>query len=107
MTTNDLPPKWDGRAVNWYEWQPIPRTSLDYHLPPDPCDNCRQVHPEITARGHIQLPLNVAHKVSAHRKRLDVVRCTGCGHDTVTDGRGQTWDLDPLDYGPDGSHDYS
>lgn len=36
-------------------------------------------------------------------RRLDVFRCTGCQLDTVHDQDGRTWDLDPTDYGPNGS----
>lgn len=90
-----LPVAWDGVPV---EWEPFDYTPI--HIcpppPPEPCPECGRIAPRATAIG-------IRRPVQWHGP-LTAFRCTHCGHDQVYDENGgTTWDLDPLDYGPDGS----
>jgi hypothetical protein len=55
------------------------------------------VYPHARARRKTEVP---AWPIA----RLNVLRCTGCGLDQVTDlETGEVWDLDPSDYTDTGS----
>lgn len=97
----DLPPFWDGEPVQWDPWKNI-RTTLALHLPADAlaCDKCGTVDEPATCWGS-----RPAYPGPHPIRDLSAARCRHCGHDVVTDHRtDQTWDLEPEDYGPAGSH---
>lgn len=92
-TTFDLPPKWDGHAVTWEEaWEETP---IPFICPPPKdqrtCD-CGSTWPPLMKTGHTSI------------SRLRVMRCADCHTDTIIDPEGKWWDLDPDDYGPEGSY---
>lgn len=122
---HDLPPAWDGRPVTWGPWRET-RTSLVFHTSPQDqaCTACGLIGEPDIALGTV--PPDPGETVDVPNIRtlrsgrtyqsgmkaipawpvvcLVAFRCTGCGHDTVLDQRtDETWDLDPDDYGPDGS----
>lgn len=122
---HDLPPRWDGRTVEWGPWQQV-RTSLPFHVPLDQqaCTTCGLIDEPLTAGGKVlPLPgetfewpdvrtLPSGRTYTRGTKRvpawpvlcLVAFRCPGCGADRVHDERtGETWDLDASDYGDAGS----
>jgi hypothetical protein len=104
QTLYDLPPQWDGQAVEWGAWT-APRTTLALHLPADQlaCDKCGVLDEREQARGFIVQPPGSITRMYA-RGALYAARCRHCGHDTITDlDTGEVWDLEPEDYGPQGS----
>lgn len=114
---HDLPPRWDGLPVEWRDWNTPGATFL---CPPPRhdrrCDTCRSTAEPRTAVGRIYTDPTTAPRAigRAHLENgrhligvLTACRCPDCGHDTVTDPAGRVWDLDPTDYGDDGSYDVS
>ena len=126
---NDLPPKWDGRRVDWSEWD----TDPIFVCPPPTaprCEGCGSAARQATSRGTVY-PLDgemfETHEPRVKRTRsgreyvsgtttvarwarpgvrLVVSRCPDCGLDTVVDstsGHQQVWTLDESDYGDAGS----
>lgn len=97
--SNDLPPLWDGVPVSWGGWS-LAWSSLNYHLPLHElvCDKCGGL-------GDMGINWGMRPAEDGTQCR-DIVaaRCQDCGHDTVTDHRTkETWELDPDDYGDEGS----
>lgn len=122
---HDLPPFWDGFAVVWDKWESEPDLFICPPLKsPAVCAGCGLVMPRATARGRVAASTLVTHdKIAANdenRQRLGwakhnlkrnaligltAFRCTHCGHDSVFDhAADESWDLDPADYGDQGSH---
>ena len=126
---NDLPPKWDGRRVDWSEWD----TDPIFVCPPPTaprCEGCGSAARQVTSRGTVY-PLDgemfETHEPLVKRTRsgreyeagtttvarrarpgvrLVASRCPDCGLDTVVDrtsGHQQVWTLDESDYGDAGS----
>lgn len=126
---NDLPPKWDGRRVDWSEWD----TDPIFVCPPPTaprCEGCGSAARQVTSRGTVY-PLDgemfETHEPLVKRTRsgreyeagtttvarrarpgvrLFASRCPDCGLDTVVDrtsGHQQVWTLDESDYGDAGS----
>ena len=124
---NDLPPKWDGRRVDWSEWD----TDPIFVCPPPTaprCEGCGSAARQATSRGTVY-PLDgemfetheprvkrtrsgreyVAGTVTVARwarpgVRLFAFRCLGCGLDEVFDlETRECWTLDETDYGDEGS----
>lgn len=92
-TTFDLPPKWDGRPVIWDEvWDEAPR--LFICPPPKDQHTCNC--------GSTWSPLMKTGRTST--SMLRVMRCADCHADTIIDPEGKWWDLDPDDYGFEGSY---
>lgn len=124
---HDLPVSWDGDPVTWRPWVDV-RSSLAYHAPAHElaCERCGLIDERLVTCGSrppvegATVPATVTRRtrrtgraytvtrdVPAHRY-LDLwaFRCRGCGHDVVHDSRtGESWDLNPDDYGPLGSID--
>lgn len=106
---NDLPPKWDGRVVQWSDWTDqgglIGRTTLVFHVPAHhwACTGCGWIREsELRAVGTL-MPGSGVRDTYPH-VRLIVRRCPGCHLDEVTDlDTGQVWDLEECDYEDDGS----
>jgi hypothetical protein len=129
---HDLPPKWDGRKVEWQGWTNHPSTAR-LHFKAEVCDRCgsdkeqalnlgvvhplpgdemttlRRVKSKRTGREYDRQVTVPAHPVF----RVTAFRCVDCGHDQVCDhGTGEQkwdeaewWDLDETDYSDDGSND--
>lgn len=104
----DLPPKWDGRDVEWEPWAVL-QTTFRFHarLSELVCRKCGSLAPQASCRGVIDQAEGDSVVVPLARWRiLYASRCTDCAHDTVYDMTSdELWDLDDTDYGPDGSHD--
>ena len=126
---NDLPPKWDGRRVDWSEWDTAPIFVCPPPTAPR-CEGCGSAARQATSRGTVY-PLDgdmfetheprvkrtrsgreyVAGTVTVARRarpgvRLFASRCPDCGLDTVVDYTSepeQVWTLDESDYGDAGS----
>jgi len=97
---NDLPPSWDGAPVEWWGWGSTD-SSLAYHLPLDQlaCTLCGSL-------AGARINWGSRHDPAEGRQIRNIwaARCEDCGHDQVHDTlTKETWDLDPDDYGPDGS----
>ena len=128
---NDLPPKWDGRRVDWSDWD----TSAVFICGPtrarqQRCEGCGSTASRATSLGTVY-PLDgetfETHEPRVKRTRsgreyeagtttvarrarpgvrLFASRCPDCGLDTVVDrtsGHQQVWTLDESDYGDAGS----
>jgi hypothetical protein len=96
---NDLPPFWDGAPVTWHGWKQI-ETTLDWHLPLDhvACEQCGGL-----GGGTLINPGTRPVDGTASRN-IHAFRCPHCGRDTVWDmATDERWDLDPDDYGNEGS----
>lgn len=99
-----LPAKWDGLPVEWGDLQ-LTGGSLDLHLPPV-CGECGSTAAPWRAGGVLTLGISPRTGNPQRRIALYAQRCRECLHDVVYDERtGQSWDLGPEDYGPDGSTD--
>lgn len=117
-TMHDLPPAWDGQRVTWSAWVDEP-TSLRFHRTPDACSGCGARSEPLIATGRRQPMPGATFDVEQTRpdgtirrrtvpawpiNDLFAYRCRTCGHDVIHDERADAWwDLDPADYGDDGS----
>lgn len=124
-TRHDLPPRWDGRPVEWGEWHQA-QTTLPFHTPvaDQACTACGLIAEPAISAGRIPPLASETFEVPDIRTLrsgrtyergkklvpawavvcLVAFRCTGCGADRVHDERtGETWDLDASDYGDAGS----
>jgi|SRR5699024_5201304 len=96
--SNDLPPKWDGRTVEWEGWEPP-----IFICPPLPdheraCDQCGTIDSKQSNTGRIHTEQGIDLLIAS--------RCQHCNHDTVYEATTQqVWDLDPSDYSDDGSYE--
>ena len=124
---HDLPPLWDGRRVDWSEWQEVGPTSMVFHGWPDEmaCTGCGwipetklhaigRLHPEPGATFTVPKTVGSKRRLGTYTRnvevtawpvaRLSVRRCSGCGVDEVTDiETGEVWDLEGADYTDAGS----
>jgi hypothetical protein len=102
---HDLPPLWDGRAVQWSDWSEQGWTTLVFHVPADhfACTGCGWIRDtELRAVGTLMPPDGVTDLFPVIR--LIVRRCPGCHLDQVTDvDTWDVWDLEPRDYTDAGS----
>lgn len=120
----DLPPKWDGRVVEWRGWE---RSVTLLCGGPDWAQQCHAcgskevplrnpgvVHPipgQTFRKDHVRRTKSGKEYVSGTVPvaawpvlRLFASRCSDCEHDTVWDEEtDEWWDLDHTDYGPEGS----
>ena len=129
---HDLPPRWDGRIVEWSEWDTSPTFVCGPRgsVRASRCEGCGSTASNATSRGTVY-PLDgemretheprvkrtrsgrgyVAGTVTVVRRvrpgvRLFASRCPDCGLDTVVDYTSepeQVWTLDESDYGDEGS----
>ena len=129
---HDLPPRWDGRAVKWSEWDTSPTFLCGTRgsVRASQCEGCGATASNATSRGTVY-PLDgemfetheprvkrtrsgreyAAGTVTVARRarpgvRLFAFRCPDCGLDTVVDYTSepeQVWPLDESDYGDEGS----
>lgn len=100
---HDLPPSWDGVSIEWWGWG-TSDTSLEYHLPLDQlaCTHCGGL-------GGARINWGSRHEPKEDRqiRSLWAARCQDCGHDQVHDIlTKEHWDLDPDDYGDEGSTEH-
>lgn len=113
---HDLPPRWDGYAVEWSEW----KSSRDVRICPPPktrerCDACGSSEPPVHSIGRVWSDGTNVLRIRRGRLRerflvavIYAFRCPDCQHDQVLDSLragGQWWDLDPTDYEDAGSWD--
>lgn len=117
----DMPPMWDGRRVEWSEWD----DSRWFICPPpkaDPCA-CGSTAPRVTSIGTVHpLPGEMVQGTRTKRLKsgreygiptevpaqpliaLHAERCVTCGLDTVYETATESvWELDATDYRADGS----
>ena len=117
---HDLPPKWDGNAVLWSEWGENPFRHAFICPPPRErrvCPRCGSIEDPVYARGMVaQKRSTDVDRIRRYKAigrpgevapwRLFAFRCVDCRHDQVYDmHKSEWWDLDPNDYGDDGSVD--
>jgi hypothetical protein len=127
LREHDLPPKWDGRVIEWGAWAengPIficDRTKRKGGLYVPTCAACGSTRPKLQSVGlrhpapedtepgeylrthRNGTPVYAQEPMPAYRE-LHAERCQDCGHDTVYDMRSnESWDLDDTDYGHEGS----
>lgn len=123
-THHGLPPRWDGCAVLWDDWAEH-ATSMEFHTPikDRACRVCGSVERPLRATGQVAVMPEVTHDqlrgANAMRKggkyglrRLFASRCRDCSHDQVLvmpvddpTGDWDLFDLEPRDYGDEGSTD--
>lgn len=113
---NDLPVKWDGRSVVWREWVAPVGIICARSRAMDRCSECGGKEAPSTSNGLIAdtpditrsqvLANDRSARLGGKRRAwltLLALRCPECGHDQVRDPDGEWWDLDPSDYGDEGS----
>lgn len=129
---NDLPPKWDGRVVEWSEWDssPIFVCGPNGAVKRSPCEGCGSTRSQATSTGTVYPLASETYEVEQPRVKttrsgreyiagttvatmrarptvqLHASRCPDCGLDTVVDSTSepeQVWTLDESDYGDAGS----
>lgn len=122
-----LPVAWDGRPLEWGPWREgslvfiCDRSKRKNGLTHPTCSACGSMRPARSAvalRSPIAGDVEPGEQLRIHRNGKPVYamepmpayrdlvahRCVDCGHDTVYDFRAdEAWDLDPSDYGPEGS----
>lgn len=102
---HDLPPRWDGHAVTWTGWTEPPvvhmcgrgAAVLSRHV----CVACGSVTPTVMNTGRYFVRSMRSGRING--RRITVFRCPDCRHDMVRDYDRAWWDLDPSDYGDEGS----
>jgi len=119
-TRRDMPPLWDGRAVEWSTWN-SEVGSWAFHASIDDraCHECGVLDEHAYSSGLLTPEPGATFMVPRDRRArsrresevpawpvysLFAVRCTGCGHTQVHDeDTGETWVLDESDYTDAGS----
>lgn len=100
---HDLPPKWDGAPMQWGQWDEMAAV-ICAKVRPEPCERCGSTARRGSSTGTVR-PTRTGPVINLHHRRLHALRCPDCLHDTVWDpGNDEWWDLDPTDYGDDGSN---
>lgn len=114
---HDLPPRWDGRPVEWGEWS---STGDVFICPPTKdkgCEYCRSTTPRLMCLGRIFTEPGTVAAIGRARQNcgrhlvghIAAFRCPDCERDYVIDGLGadaQTWHLDDTDYTDNGSWEH-
>lgn len=103
-----LPAAWDGRDVQWGHWTRDTTAALHMPVAETACTDCGGLSGVRQCSGTYWAEQGaVIH--AAGLRRLIASRCRDCGTDRVCEMvPGSTailavWDLEPSDYGPDGS----
>ncbi|PSA79170.1 hypothetical protein [Corynebacterium diphtheriae] len=100
-----VPTRWDGRKIEWGDWEPAPIVCGSVS---NACDSCGCTSGGIVRKGHVEQAEerdgNVVPLHSKAKTHLILFRCTGCAATSVFDGA-QFWELDEQDYGPKGSYE--
>src|SRR6476661_6352718 len=95
-TEHDLPPRWDGKVVEWRGWVMLP---VAFVCPPRTrgcCEQCGSTADQPHNRGLVALSRRTTlDDIEGHRRghqvgrvarwRLDAFRCPDCHHDVVSD----------------------
>lgn len=98
---HQLPPKWDGRDVNWTGWVSITTTAA-VHVRRECCQQCGSLVEPVINIGKLRSPDDQTKWASP----LAAFRCPDCRNDTVWDREtDEWWTLDESDYGDEGSAD--
>ena len=112
---NDLPPKWDGRRVDWSEWhtdpmfacgRPAPSLGTVYPLDGETFETHEPRVKRTRSGREYEAGTTTVARRARPGVRLVASRCPDCGLDTVVDrtsGHQQVWTLDESDYGDAGS----
>ena len=127
---NDLPPKWDGRAVIWQGWEYVGGGTFICPPRKEVCEGCGLPTTErgfpcwstnkgvvadstrLTAEDYeaeqaarARLPESLRHKFARHWWiEMTAFRCHHCQLDTVwLHSTNEMWTLDHTDYGSEGS----
>lgn len=110
---HDLPPRWDGRTVEWRGWTNTPPVMCPRVSYREPCVKCGSTSQPIINRGAVWTTPGETASISRARLEqgrhlagnLHAFRCPNCRHDTVLDSLtdGNWWDLDEADYTDEGS----
>ncbi|MHC9879743.1 hypothetical protein ACQX06_04100 [Corynebacterium diphtheriae] len=100
-----VPPRWDGREIEWEDWEPAP---IVCGSASNACDSCGCTSGGIVRKGHVEQAEerdgNVVPLHSKAKTHLTLFRCTGCANTSVWDGQ-QFWELDEQDYATEGSYE--
>jgi len=96
----DLPPRWDGRPVEWHGWAAGPPVLICPPRSRSCCQFCGSLEPAVSNRG--------SRRVIEGRDRfmpsLIAFRCPDCHRDLVWDtSTDKTWELEPSDYTEEGA----
>lgn len=110
---HDLPPTWDGHAIEWQGWTASAAVACA-RFPRGSCPRCG--HGTAGQRVNIgviyTLPPSGVQSIWAGRRvtgsrriagNLVAFRCTYCGLDQVIDAANRLWDLTEADYTDEGS----
>jgi hypothetical protein len=107
FTPMQLPPRWDGRDVEWRAWTRTDSTTAVYHGRREPCERCGSLAWPLMNHGVVHPPATPGTvNLRPRLLLLSVFRCPDCHLDTVWDrDTDEWWTLDESDYGPEGSTD--
>lgn len=120
---HDLPPKWDGRRVEWSGWELPPPMTLDFHVDREVCHGCASGARKVLSWGTTMpepgetVPVWKPRRTKSGRsyeaagrsaatpfRQLMALRCVDCRLDVVWDMKtDEWWDLDAGDYSSEGS----
>lgn len=119
---HDLPPRWDGRRVEWGQWDTT-RVIICPPPKPEPCHVCGSTEQPATCRGAVRSAPGEVVPIRRPRSYTDALenqraeqrgvvlltlvatRCPDCLTDQVWEPRTDAWwDLDDSDYGDEGSY---
>lgn len=99
---HDLPVAWDGGTITWSPWEQELPVTICPPPRPTPCPTCKRVpqRPRLLSKGLLPVGTTL-YAYRCPERRWDG---TPCRHDTIVNlHTGQSWDLEVIDYGPDGS----
>lgn len=97
---HDLPPKWDGRPVQWDGWHTLMPAFICPPPKRDCCPACGSLTEPVSNTGRVFADPDLRVPVGM----LFAFRCPDCRIDLVLDSHGRDgWVLDESDYSDEGS----